>query len=222
MLVEARGLCKFFGVKPVFRKLDFHVDQGQVLLVLGENGSGKSTLLRILAGLLQPSAGRLYVGAESGEIGYVGHQPYIYPGLSAWQNLRFWSRLHGFSPDGGRIEEILVRFGLERVRHEPVAFFSRGMLQRLNLARALLLGPRVYLLDEPSTGLDRRSRDALHGEIQKLRESGCAVLWVSHYPERDLPLADRVLHLEDQLGWMDSPAFGKVAPQFASPDTEPR
>ena len=222
MLVEARSLGKFFGVKPVFRKLDFHVDQGQVLLVLGENGSGKSTLLRILAGLLQPSAGRLYVGVESGEIGYVGHQPYVYPGLSAWQNLRFWSRLHGYSPDSRRIEEILIRFELERVRHEPVAFFSRGMLQRLNLARALLLDPRVYLLDEPSTGLDSRSRDALHGQIRELRDSGCAVLWVSHYPERDVPLADRVLHLEGQLGWMDSPASVNGAPRSASPDTEPR
>lgn len=204
MLVEARGLSKFFGVKPVFRNLDFRMDAGQVVLLLGENGSGKSTLLRILAGLIQPSAGRLDVEAEPGDICYVGHQPYVYPGLSAWQNLRFWSRLHGYSADYRRMEETLARFGLERVKHEPVAFYSRGMLQRLSLARVLCLGPRLYLLDEPSTGLDTRSREVLHEVIGELRENGCGVVWVSHYPERDMPLADNVFHLQGQSGWMDA------------------
>jgi heme exporter protein A len=206
MLVEARGLSKFFGVKPVFRNLDFRMEAGQVVLLLGENGSGKSTLLRILAGLLQPTAGRLDLEPELGEIGYVGHQPYVYPGLSAWQNLRFWSRLHGYSADPERMEEALARFGLERVKHEPVGFYSRGMLQRLNLARVLCLGPRLYLLDEPSTGLDTRSREVLHEVIGEMREKGCGVVWVSHYPERDMPLADNVLHLKGQSGWMDAQA----------------
>ncbi|MCF8030319.1 MAG: heme ABC exporter ATP-binding protein CcmA [Desulfohalobiaceae bacterium] len=217
MLIEAEGLGKFFGVKPVFRKLDFRVDQGQVVLVLGENGSGKSTLLRILAGLLQPSAGRLHVGVEPGEIGYVGHQPYIYPGLSAWRNLRFWSRLYGISTDGRRMEEALARFGLERVKHEPVAFYSRGMLQRLSLARILCLAPRIYLLDEPSTGLDTPSRGVLQEVIHELRGNGCIVLWVSHYPERDMPLADRMLHLKDRSGWMEVPDQGSPESATSGP-----
>jgi len=214
MLIEAEGLSKFFGVKPVFRKLDFCVDPGQVVLVLGENGSGKSTLLRILAGLLQPSGGRLHVGTEPGEVGYVGHQPYVYPGLSAWGNLRFWARLHGISADKRRMEQALARFGLERIKHEPVAFYSRGMLQRLNLARVLCLGPRVYLLDEPSTGLDTSARAVLHEVIGELRGKGCVVLWVSHYPERDMFLADRMVHLKDRSGWMEVPV--REAPQSAT------
>jgi heme exporter protein A len=205
MLIEAEGLCKFFGVKPVFRKLDFCVDRGEVVLVLGENGSGKSTLLRILAGLLQPSAGRLSVEAEGEEIGYVGHQPYVYPGLSAWQNLRFWSRLYGIAADHERMETALTRFGLERVKHEPVVFYSRGMLQRLSLARVLCLAPRLYLLDEPSTGLDTPSREVLHQAIHDLRGNGRSVVWVSHYPDRDMALADRMLHLTAQSGWMEVP-----------------
>jgi heme exporter protein A len=185
-----------------------------VFLVLGENGSGKSTLLRLLAGLLRPSSGRLRVEAEPGEIGYVGHQPYVYPGLSAWQNLRFWSRLHGLSPDRQRMEEALVRFGLERVRHEPVAFFSRGMLQRLSLARILCLDPRLYLLDEPSTGLDAQTRGILHQMVSELRGSDCAVVWVSHDPERDAPLADRMLHLEAQSGRMAD----RTSPERETPE----
>jgi heme exporter protein A len=220
MIIEAEGLSKFFGVKPVFRNLGLRADAGQVVLLLGENGSGKSTLLRILAGLIRPTAGRLHVEAEPGEIGYVGHHPYVYPGLSAWQNLRFWSRLHGLSADHGRMERALARFGLDRVKHEPVAFYSRGMLQRLSLARVLSLDPRLYLLDEPSTGLDMRSREVLHQVIGELRGSGCAVVWVSHYPERDRPLADGVVHLKGRSGRPKAPVQGEQ--ESAPPGTRPR
>ncbi len=219
MLVEAERLTKFFGVRPVFRNLDFGVQAGEVVLVLGENGSGKSTLLRILAGLLRPSAGRLHVAAAPGEIGYVGHQPHVYSGLSAWQNLRFWCRLHGKPVDRGRMEEVLRRFGLERVQHEPVALFSRGMLQRLSLARIQCLSPVLYLLDEPSTGLDTASREVLHGLIRELRGGDRAVLWVSHDPDRDMALADKALRLSGPKGGTRQ-AFGAARPEAAVAGTQ--
>ena len=219
MLVEAERLTKFFGVRPVFRNLDFRVEAGEVVLVLGENGSGKSTLLRILAGLLRPSAGRLHVAAASGEIGYVGHQPHVYPGLSAWQNLRFWSRLHGKPPDRERMEEVLCRFGLERVQHEPVALFSRGMLQRLSLARIQCLAPVLYLLDEPSTGLDTSSREVLNGLIREVRGGDRAVLWVSHDPDRDMALAAKTVRLSGPGGGTGK-AWGAARPESAVAGTQ--
>lgn len=186
-------MSHFFGTKLVFRKVSFAVQPGEVVLVTGPNGSGKTTLLKILASLLRPTSGRVDHDLGKDRIGYMGHQSFVYPLLTARENLVFWSRLYGRSPDAADIDGILSRVGLVAVQHERAGHFSRGMEQRLSLARLLCLDPLLYLLDEPSTGLDSASQKILHAEIDKAGEEGKSVIWISHHQDQDSQRADRIL-----------------------------
>lgn len=194
-LVEACGLAVAYGQRPVFQGLDLAVAPGEVLLVVGPNGAGKSSLLAVLAGLAEPWQGSVELAVEAGEVAMLGHGTALYGALSALDNLRFWVRLHGRSADEAALEAVLDRVGLRAVAMEPARTFSRGMAQRLALARVLAVAPRLVLLDEPSTGLDAASVTVLHREIAALAEGGAGVVWVSHDVVRDLPLASSVLHL---------------------------
>ncbi|WP_029894201.1 ABC transporter ATP-binding protein [Desulfohalovibrio reitneri] len=195
-MLRADRLAKLFGPRLVFKDVSFEVLPGETWLVAGDNGAGKSTLLAVLAGLLSPSAGKIESGLKPGEIGYLGHETFQYPRLSAVENLRFWAKLHGRDASEKRLLQSLDRVGLAAFAHEPAGRFSRGMSQRLALARVFAETPRLVLLDEPSTGLDVRSRAVLEGEIGRAREQGAALIWVSHSIARDLPLADKVLRMD--------------------------
>ena len=197
-LVDLNGVGHFFGSRLVFRQISLGIRPGEVLLVLGPNGAGKSTLLQITAGLLTPSNGEVTWDLEAGEVGYLGHGTCVYPFLTATENLVFWARMHGLSPRVEDITAVLDRVGLKAAALERAGTFSRGMAQRLSLARVLLLNARLLLLDEPATGLDTASRVILDREIKQARERGAAVVWVSHDAGRDVLLADRVLVLEDK------------------------
>jgi heme exporter protein A len=197
VLVEGRGLGKFFGSKLVLRGVDVAARAGEALLVVGGNGAGKTTLLKILAGLARPSAGEVVSGVEPEQSAYLGHATFLYPRLSAAANLLFWGRMYGLAPAPADIAAALDRVGLGRVGAEPAGTFSRGMAQRLNLARVFLIGPRLVFLDEPGTGLDPASQGLLRREIAAFKAAGAAVVWVSHHLTADLPLAERVLHLKD-------------------------
>lgn len=197
-LVELKGVGHLFGHRLVFRQITLRVAPGEILLVLGPNGAGKSTLLQIVAGLLAPGSGDVAWKLEPGEIGYLGHGTCVYPFLSAADNLLFWARMHGLSPSSEEIGEILGRVELKAAALEQAGTFSRGMAQRLSLARVLLLHARLLLLDEPATGLDTASRTILDREITAARDRGAAVIWVSHDAARDVRLADRVLVLRDK------------------------
>ncbi|SDB04928.1 heme exporter protein A [Desulfonatronum thiosulfatophilum] len=197
-LVDLRKVSHFFGSRLVFRHVSLRIAPGEVLLVLGPNGAGKSTLLQIIAGLLTPTGGEIDWSMESGEIGYLGHGTCVYPFLTAMDNLQFWGRMHGLSPTSDAIIGVLDRVGLKVAALERAGTFSRGMAQRLSLARILLLNSRLLLLDEPATGLDTASRDILDREISQAKSRGAAVAWVSHDAQRDLRLADRVLVLENK------------------------
>lgn len=199
-LIEARSISLFYGHKAVFRQLSLTAAAGEVHLVLGPNGAGKSTLLKVLSGLLSPTHGTVHRRVEPGEIGYMGHETFIYPRLSAVQNLLFWGRLYGRDIDREQVLEVLTRVGLQAVAYEEAGHFSRGMAQRLSLGRLLLLQPRLLFLDEPSTGLDASSQGLLGQEIGRMRSRGACVFWVSHDPERDLPKADAVVALSDKHG----------------------
>ena len=162
---------------------------GQVAAVLGPNGAGKSTLLGLLSTLSQPSQGRITIGDEQlsrhsflrATIGYVGHEPGVYGDLSAWRNLRLFASLYGIANAERRIDEMLARVGLQGVRREAAArTFSRGMLQRLALARALLHEPEILLFDEPGSALDPAGAAWLAGELQREREAGRLVVLVTH------------------------------------------
>jgi heme exporter protein A len=158
-------------------------------VVLGPNGAGKSTLLSLLSTLSQPSQGRITLGDEAlsrhsplrASIGYVGHEPGVYGDLSAQHNLRLFASLYGLDSAERRIEDMLARVGLDGVRRETaVRTFSRGMLQRLALARALLHEPEILLFDEPGAALDPAGAAWLAGELQREREAGRLVVLVTH------------------------------------------
>ena len=196
LLLELRGIAKFFGHRPVFASVDLAVARGTVVLLTGANGAGKSTLMRLMAGLIRPSAGSYECYAAAGRVAYLGHATFMYSGLTALENLAFWSKAHGLRLTEAGLTAFLERVGLERHAHERAGIFSRGMAQRLSLARALLLEPELLLLDEPGTGLDSRAAFMLREEIVRAGQGGAGVVWISHEVAADAPLADRVLTLE--------------------------
>lgn len=202
MLVSLSGVAKLFGSRVIFKGVTLEVTCGTVTLLVGPNGAGKSTLLRIMAGLGQSSAGSVDWDVPEAKVGYLGHATFVYAGLTALENLAFWRDVYGLHRDLDRegreraLLDILHRVELAPFAHERAGVFSRGMAQRLNLARVLLLQPQLLLLDEPSTGLDLRSAALLRREIMAAREAGAGVVWISHDVHGDAVLADRVVALE--------------------------
>lgn len=192
---------KRFGAVRVLRQVNCALRRGKVSLVVGDNGAGKSTLLKIMAGLSKPSSGLVLLapdresGAPDPTLGYVGHATFIYPGLTALENLAFWRTALDLRLDDGALLGLLERVGVASHAHERARVFSRGMAQRLNLARALMLSPDILLLDEPATGLDAPARELLRREIVQARERGACVVLVSHDLAGDAELADHVLAL---------------------------
>jgi heme exporter protein A len=200
--VEARGLEKRFGPLVALAGVDLEVPAASVLAIVGPNGAGKTTLLRILAGLARPSAGSVRVGdqrrdrrAARGVVGYIGHATFLYPALSARENLLFAARLYGVADPAGRARVLLAEQGLDAVAERPAGSFSRGLAQRLAIARGLVHDPEVVLLDEPFTGLDPGSALQLARRIQRLRADGRAIVLVTHDLAQAAALADRAVVL---------------------------
>ena len=198
--IALEGLERRYGDRPALRDVSIAVAEGQTLAVFGANGAGKTTLLRVLATLLRPHGGSVVVlGAtlprESwrvrGRVGFLGHEPMLYPDLTARENLLFHARLHGVAR--ARVDELLRAVGLDGRAGDVVRELSRGMVQRLAAARAVLHDPSVLLLDEPRAGLD----PAAAAELEPLigRASGRTRVLVTHDVERGLAEADVVLGL---------------------------
>jgi len=176
-MIELRRLTKAFGSKVALRGVDLRVEAGESLVIFGPNGAGKSTLIRILSSLSRPTGGRVLIGgldlATHADgirryLGVVSHAPLLYDSLTAEENLRFFAQLYGMKEPAPRIAEMLGRVGLTARRSDLVRTFSRGMVQRLAIARALLHDPQVLLLDEPDTGLDPQAAEMLHGLLVQL------------------------------------------------------
>ena len=186
-MIQVSRLSKTFGLRTVLRDVNFQAQPGQIIALLGANGAGKTTLLRILATLTHPTRG---------DVGVVLHQPLVYPSLTAEENLRYYGRLYQVPQLEQRIAEQLERVGLTPRRRDRVSIFSRGMLQRLAIARASLHNPAVYLLDEPHTGLDPEACDRLEAILTGLTGQGALVIFTTHELERAGVLAERfdVLH----------------------------
>jgi heme exporter protein A len=187
-VIRASGLGKRFGDKRVIEGLDLAIDRGGFLLVTGPNGSGKSTLLRLLAGLAAPTSGELSVEIPRGRIGFVAHEPLLYRELTALENLELYGRLYRVPERRERAGMLLERFGLWDVRGERADSFSRGMLQRLALCRAMLHEPDLLLLDEPFNALDEQGAALLDRELADLRPQATFVV-ATHDPARLEPLA---------------------------------
>jgi ABC-2 type transport system ATP-binding protein len=210
VLIEATALARRFDARLAVDSLTLTLTAGRVLALLGPNGAGKTTSMRMLAGLLAPSAGTARVcgmalAAEDGandairaRCGVVPEAPGFYERLSARQNLRFFGGLHGLSRSevAARSERELCRFGLEARGDDRVATFSKGMKQRLSLARALLHRPRLLFLDEPTAGLDPQATAQMHERIRELARDGAGIVLSTHNLEEAEALADDVLMLD--------------------------
>jgi heme exporter protein A len=190
-LLQAAGLAAFRGERLVFRDLDFAVAAGGALLLTGPNGAGKSTLLRLLAGLLRPAAGQLTWNGEDAlsdqpmharRVAYVGHQDAVKPGLTAAENLHFPARL-----SGADVDEALAAVGLADLADLPARMLSAGQKRRLALARLVLARAPLWLLDEPTLGLDAASVERLGGMLGAHRAGGGLVVAASHLA---LPVPD--------------------------------
>ncbi len=200
--IEAVGLEKRFGAVRALRPLDLEVAAGCTLAVLGPNGAGKSTLLRLLAGLARPTGGSLRVGAPArtagerrGRVGLIAHATFLYPALTGRENLMLAARLYGVPDPGGRVDELVDEFELGAFADRPAAGFSRGMAQRVSIARALVHRPEVLLLDEPFTGLDPSAAEQLAERLGAGRTARTAALLVTHDLARAAQLADEGLVL---------------------------
>jgi heme exporter protein A len=180
-------VCKSFGRQRALVDVTLSFASGEIASVVGPNGAGKTTLLGILSTLVKPSSGQILLGEEAlpraarRSIGYVGHEPGIYPDLSAKQNLRLFAVLYALPDAEARVASMLERVDLASVRHDlPARAFSRGMLQRLALARALLHDPEILLFDEPASALDPAGARWLGEELRREREAGRVVVLVTH------------------------------------------
>ena len=188
-LVHMRGVSKRFGGALALRAVDLDVDVGETLALFGPNGSGKTTLLRVLAGLVPPTRGSVEIaglGYERGgqairrRVGVVGHHTYLYDDLTAEENLLFYGRMYGLDRLDGRVAEALALAGLERRAGDKVRAYSRGMQQRLALARATLHDPDLLLLDEPDTGLDQDAFARLSAFLERPRGRPRTVVMATH------------------------------------------
>ncbi|MCB1020917.1 MAG: ABC transporter ATP-binding protein [Acidobacteria bacterium] len=205
--VAIRGVTKFFGDFPAIRGVNLDIPRGSTLALLGRNGAGKTTLLHMLAGLSEPTDGTIRIGVAGDadirrRVGLVGHGQWLYDDLTAAENLSFFGDLYGVQDVDARITKWLERTGLARFRDARVSGFSRGMRQRLAIARAFLHEPDLLLLDEPWTALDDRAIDFLSGLIRDARNEGRTVVVCSHQLREALEIADEIALLNrGRIAW---------------------
>jgi heme exporter protein A len=196
--------------------VDLEVAEGEFLTLFGPNGAGKTTLIRIIASLTRPTGGTVCVrGEDLGKsatslrrhIGLISHNPLLYGDLTPDENLNFFSRMYDLPDAAARINTVLEQVGLATRRRDPVRTFSRGMVQRLAIARAILHDPTIMLLDEPYTGLDLQAADMLRSVLQELAASNRTVILTTHNLEQGLEMCDRAAILNrGKVAWEGSGA----------------
>ncbi len=222
-MIAIEKLIKAFGRKPVLKGIDLQVPAGQSVALFGPNGAGKTTLIRIIAGLSKHTSGSVKLGGQEVQqaghglrrhIGFVSHNPLLYDSLTAEENLIFFGRLYEVPELPQRIDAVLERVGLLQRRKDLVRTFSRGMIQRLTIARSILHDPPILLLDEPDTGLDQQAADMLRGLLLDIGASDRTVLLTTHNLERGLEWADRALILNGGKIRYDSPTSDLTAADF--------
>jgi heme exporter protein A len=196
-VVEADSIARAFGARRAVDGVSLRVSSGETLAIFGPNGAGKTTLLRLLGGLIRPGSGEARIGGEKlpggpeirRQIGVISHRTLLYDALTARENVEFFARLYGVASARDAAMRSLERMGIAERADAPVRSLSRGMKQRVSIARATVHDPKVVLADEPFTGLDASGARALSGLLEELRASGAALLIVTHNIDEGLSLA---------------------------------
>ena len=207
-VLEAEGLVKRFDELVAVNNVSFAIEEGETFGLLGPNGAGKTTSISMVAGLLEPDAGRIQVAGTSirtnstagkGSIGLVPQELAIYPDLTAAENLRFFGKLYEMPADGlaRRVDQVLELIGLNERKDDRTKDYSGGMKRRLNIGIGLLHEPRLLILDEPTVGVDPQSRNAILESVEGLSSQGMAVLYTTHYMEEAERLCDRVAIIDE-------------------------
>ena len=212
--IEVAGLFKTLSGRPVLRGVEMTVPTGRIAALSGSNGAGKTTLLKCIAGLIRPERGEVrWFGRPAAAdadarrlVGMVSHETALYPQLSLRENLRFAARLGDLSEPCRQADDWLERLGLSTCANCLPAEVSRGMRQRLAVARALIHAPSILLLDEPFSALDGEGSAWLAALLRQLRGQGCAICFVTHDPEKTRQLADLVYHLHGGRTYRTDPA----------------
>ena len=201
-MIAINGLNKTIGEKTILRNVSLQVDKGDTVGILGPNGAGKSTILKIIGGLMKPSSGIVEIEGQKikdnpletkKKIGFLAHNSYLYDHFSPLENLKFFGKLYNIENSEERAKELIREVGLTYFMHEPVRSFSRGMIQRLAIARAIIHDPEILILDEPHTGLDQQAVKLLNSVILKMKEKGTTILMVTHDFAQTVETCDRII-----------------------------
>lgn len=212
-MIEIKKLTKQADNKLILRGIDLSITQGETVAILGPNGAGKSTLLKVLATLIKPTSGLVKInGLELKKdhievkklFGYLPHSSLLYDHYTPLENLVFFGDLYGVKDVEKRARNLVNEVGLSFFINEPVKNFSRGMIQRIAIARAIIHEPKIMLLDEPHTGLDQGAISILNNVILSMKEKGCTTLMVTHDFKQAAAICDRIIIVKN----------GKIADDF--------
>ncbi len=199
--IRAQGLKKTYGHIEALAGIDLNIKSGEFFTLFGPNGAGKTTLIKLLATLTAPTSGvlevfgldvRKEVNKIRSEIGVISHDTYLYENLSAFENITYFADMYGLKDKESHAQEVINRVGLESRMHDLVRTFSRGMKQRLTVARAVVHDPYILLLDEPYTGLDLAGAQLFGEMLSDLKAHGRTILMTTHNIDEGLDLSDRV------------------------------
>lgn len=212
--IQAYEITKKFGSFLALRGVDLKIRKGEFLTLFGPNGAGKTTLVKILSTLSKPTSGTLIIGNANEKqravdvrrrIGVISHHTFLYEDLTAEENLKFYGKMYGVANLEERVLEVIELVGLEHRAHDYVRTFSRGMQQRLSIARAIIHDPSMLLLDEPDTGLDQHAADMLREAMRTLVGKDRSIIMTTHNLERGLEMCDRAAILKQGRVVFDSP-----------------
>lgn len=222
--IVAKSISKTFDARRVLKGIDLTVTPGQTVLICGINGSGKSTLLRIIAGLLQPDYGTVKICGHNihkdpeiakPKLGVISHKSMVYADLTVFENLMFFANLYGLQAPDDRIKQLLKEVGLVSYSYDKAAILSRGLLQRLAIARAMIHKPTILLADEPFTGLDTDSCEHLVAVLSDFQQKGGTIVMTTHDINLGLRCCRRAIVLDSSKIIFDAPTDTIDADDFA-------